>query len=1381
MSAKLAAEPTANAIARRERRLPVAPCGDEEPSEERRLAARIANAAADGPRLQALLAELPPWQRATAWIVAVRTLGADRGRQACEGAFGRLPSLLRARTAAPAAAQPVSDEAVRWDVARASHVAERVVALLASEAPANDLIDLVSAIEPHLVWSAAALLRRTRLPDGASALDRLDRATSRAWQPPRTAFAARDEATAIVPEETARHALSSLSDAAGDALPAPLAERIGRLLGHDFTGVRVRRDGEAAAVARRLGVRAFTVGRTICFADGEWAPDDERGARLLLHELTHVVQHDRGRLPPAAGRRALALPNDPAEREARGAEGLAEVRSLARLGVDGPAAPLPHLDAIQRSFGHHDVSGIRAHLDAAAGDATRALGAAAYAHGEDVAFGQVSLRLSAHEAAHVLEQRAGATVADGVGREGDAHEGRADEVAARVERGESAEPLLDAWLGPPTASAPRAPSLQLARVVQMFGADYVLIDVPGDGSCLLHAVNLGLDAIEHEVVEQLTEEGVPLSADEIEHEVLLHFRAENDAETDREAFDKTSLALRHSVVGGWRQALYENEEDVINGLRADVQAIVDRTMANAGLLGKPADDHPMDGTGGKEDASKSSPPKGKVGQLSDVEFVLRALFEPEYFDGQRVPGKQAPPPLPLDQVAKTHGAMGVHPGGALERAIGQFIARIALGLGLGGGVPPGSLPSPAANAIPNELVSLYVDEFETNLHLWAGEAAVQMAAQEKMRQTTVHLFGEDEETGEVEHLPAADHDYFEEGADPQLHIYNGGSQTHFQLLLGPFQPGQLAGGQTEEEERDEEDDGFDEREEAPLIDDEREDPALLSADPNGFAQASPVLDEQALGEPSPSSGPRLDLSPRLVAPEWTKLREVAERVGTTVEDPAFFPNLYRACAGFGLSLADTAAAKLAEALLEWSRGNRQRVQMSRSLKQTTDPRQGMEIVPLAGIVDELVANGLPLDEVDRLIEAAHAYIAFSRKHSSWKASQAQPRVDALRQIAQLVNYWAETYDMPHIARAPSVAEFSSQSFSGGTMEVGETMRAVLTIDPGELVGAEPEESQAWKRFSDMLSGFVRAHLLNKHLGGPGESDNLGFLSDADNKKMSNLVEENLKRQVLEDNKRFFYKVHMPVGRKELQGAPYHLDPAIARLMAARVDLKADEIEPLLVDDEPAYTHVDPFAQHKMPADVTRSPQGTLSFPATPPDPRTLSKVQIRSKNRIASMEGRATSGRIDSMFSDPPTVREAMARTQRALLQATPDQRERLLAAAQSELQSLGVDPSVLEVRMRELAQMGRDRGTVDNAKQAQAQKADQRHDKRIGKLAARRVDVASIKAHDLKRLREAGEQRFKHVLEVLDAGGTLREAIDLAFGKKFKEQFKQWKEAHRR
>ena len=126
--------------------------------------------------------------------------------------------------------------------------------------------------------------------------------------------------------------------------------------------------------------------------------------------------------------------------------GEVDVHAAAGHGTSGPATRLPFLSQIQRSFGRHDVSGIRAHIGGPAAEGASAMGADAFATGDRVAFaGAPDLRLAAHEAAHVVQQRGGVQLAGGVGAAGDPHERHADEVADLVVQGRSSEALLDPY------------------------------------------------------------------------------------------------------------------------------------------------------------------------------------------------------------------------------------------------------------------------------------------------------------------------------------------------------------------------------------------------------------------------------------------------------------------------------------------------------------------------------------------------------------------------------------------------------------------------------------------------------------------------------------------------------------------------------------------------------------------------------------------------------------------------------------------------------------------------------------------------------------------------------------------------------------------------
>ena len=141
-----------------------------------------------------------------------------------------------------------------------------------------------------------------------------------------------------------------------------------------------------------------------------------------------------------------------------------DVHRAAAHGFSGGGGALPHRSAIERSFGRHDVSGVRAHVGGAAAEGAAAMGAHAYASGDQIAFASSpDLHLAAHEAAHVVQQRGGVHLSSGVGAAGDAYEQHADAVADLVTRGESAEALLDQYAPAGAASA------SVQRAVQCWG------------------------------------------------------------------------------------------------------------------------------------------------------------------------------------------------------------------------------------------------------------------------------------------------------------------------------------------------------------------------------------------------------------------------------------------------------------------------------------------------------------------------------------------------------------------------------------------------------------------------------------------------------------------------------------------------------------------------------------------------------------------------------------------------------------------------------------------------------------------------------------------------------------------------------------------------
>ncbi|MBD0372207.1 MAG: DUF4157 domain-containing protein [Pyrinomonadaceae bacterium] len=124
--------------------------------------------------------------------------------------------------------------------------------------------------------------------------------------------------------------------------------------GYDFSSVRVHTGARAAESAQAVNARAYTLGTSVVFGAGQYAPSTHAGQRLLAHELTHVMQQSGQSGSVAREAVEIGPAEDHYEREAdayserivtateSGAESAAEVTRL-------PVASV-RTARIQRSF-----------------------------------------------------------------------------------------------------------------------------------------------------------------------------------------------------------------------------------------------------------------------------------------------------------------------------------------------------------------------------------------------------------------------------------------------------------------------------------------------------------------------------------------------------------------------------------------------------------------------------------------------------------------------------------------------------------------------------------------------------------------------------------------------------------------------------------------------------------------------------------------------------------------------------------------------------------------------------------------------------------------------------------------------------------------------
>jgi hypothetical protein len=82
------------------------------------------------------------------------------------------------------------------------------------------------------------------------------------------------------------------NQAGGNPLPQKINRELSGKMGKDFSDVRIHTDTNAVQMNKELHAKAFTHKNHVYFNQGQFAPGNSAGKRLLAHELTHVVQQN---------------------------------------------------------------------------------------------------------------------------------------------------------------------------------------------------------------------------------------------------------------------------------------------------------------------------------------------------------------------------------------------------------------------------------------------------------------------------------------------------------------------------------------------------------------------------------------------------------------------------------------------------------------------------------------------------------------------------------------------------------------------------------------------------------------------------------------------------------------------------------------------------------------------------------------------------------------------------------------------------------------------------------------------------------------------------------------------------------------------------------
>ena len=165
----------------------------------------------------------------------------------------------------------------------------------------------------------------------------------------------------LLPPGPAEVVLGVVGSSAGRPLDEEARRVMEARLSWDFSSVRVHTDGAAATSAAALQARAYTVGSSIVFGHGAYAPGSQDGRRTLVHELVHVRQQGHG---PVAGTVvadgvAVSHPGDQFEREAESVAHQALGSGPGPGGVGGGAKGTPAKAAARAGPADGDIATVQ--------------------------------------------------------------------------------------------------------------------------------------------------------------------------------------------------------------------------------------------------------------------------------------------------------------------------------------------------------------------------------------------------------------------------------------------------------------------------------------------------------------------------------------------------------------------------------------------------------------------------------------------------------------------------------------------------------------------------------------------------------------------------------------------------------------------------------------------------------------------------------------------------------------------------------------------------------------------------------------------------------------------------------------------------------------
>ena len=166
---------------------------------------------------------------------------------------------------------------------------------------------------------------------------------------------AKKENKEVVPQETKSGTKAKLPD--------EVQTKMEGAFGTSFADVNIHKDDNSAT---DMGALAYTQGKDVHFAPGQYNPGTQKGQELIGHELTHVEQQKAGRVQPTKQGKGMAVNDNPAlEKEAdvmgkKASQGKSvdihgKAGGVQKKEAEGKVSHLPHAQGQVQSAGDKKV------------------------------------------------------------------------------------------------------------------------------------------------------------------------------------------------------------------------------------------------------------------------------------------------------------------------------------------------------------------------------------------------------------------------------------------------------------------------------------------------------------------------------------------------------------------------------------------------------------------------------------------------------------------------------------------------------------------------------------------------------------------------------------------------------------------------------------------------------------------------------------------------------------------------------------------------------------------------------------------------------------------------------------------------------------------